>query len=80
MGFALFSLGEYASMLLMCSLTVIFFFGGWLPVFTTIFSDFFFFSIKILFFVFVFIWVRAALPRYRYDQLMSIGWKIFLTN
>lgn len=78
MGFALFSLGEYGSMLLMCSLTVIFFFGGWLPFCTTLFSDFFWFSLKILFFVFVFVWVRAALPRYRYDQLMSIGWKIFL--
>ena len=78
MGFALFSLGEYASMLLMCSLTVIFFLGGGLPLYITFIADYFWFSLKIIFFVFVFVWIRAALPRYRYDQLMSIGWKIFL--
>ena len=78
MGFALFSLGEYASMLLMCCLTSIFFFGGWAPFIFSFIPDYFWFSFKIIFFVFVFVWIRAALPRYRYDQLMSIGWKIFL--
>ncbi len=80
MGFALFSLGEYSNMLLMSALTVILFFGGWnAPVFflAFIFSSFWF-SIKICFFVILFIWVRAALPRYRYDQLMSLGWTVFL--
>jgi NADH-quinone oxidoreductase subunit H len=80
MGFALFFLGEYANMLLMSSLTSIFFLGGWLPPFY-LFNFLpapFIFSLKIIFFVFVFVWARAALPRYRYDQLMSLGWKNFL--
>lgn len=79
-GFALFFLGEYGNMLLMSSLTVILFFGGWLPPFE--FLNFlpgsFWFAIKICFFVVAFIWIRATLPRYRYDQLMHLGWKIFL--
>lgn len=80
MGFALFSLGEYSNMLLMCSLNTILFFGGWLPPINTLnFIPFgFWFSLKLCFFVFLFVWVRAALPRYRYDQLMSLGWKNFL--
>ena len=82
MGFALFFLGEYANMILMSSLCVILFFGGWLPPF-----DFFvfywipggfWFGLKVCFFLFCFIWVRAAFPRYRYDQLMRLGWKVFL--
>lgn len=77
MGFALFSLGEYSNMLLMSSLNVILFFGGWLPILPIFFCSFWF-GIKICFFVFLFIWIRAALPRYRYDQLMSLGWKAFL--
>jgi len=80
MGFALFSLGEYANMLLMSSLNVILFFGGWLPPFS--FLNFIpgavWFGIKVCFFVILFIWMRAALPRYRYDQLMGLGWKVFL--
>jgi len=80
MGFALFSLGEYSNMLLMSSLNVILFFGGWLSPLK--FLDFlpgsFWFGLKICFFVILFVWMRAALPRYRYDQLMSLGWKIFL--
>lgn len=80
MGFALFSLGEYSNMLLMCSLNTIFFFGGWLsPIeFLSILPGSFWFALKICFFVILFVWIRAALPRYRYDQLMSLGWKIFL--
>jgi len=82
MGFALFFLGEYANMLLMSSMISILFFGGWQPLiklfpFSLIPSSFWF-SLKIAVFVVTFIWARAALPRYRYDQLMSIGWKVFL--
>lgn len=82
MGFALFFLGEYANMILMSACTTIFFFGGWYPPHP--FSFFywvpghFWFGLKIVFFLFVFIWVRAAFPRYRYDQLMRLGWKVYL--
>lgn len=82
MGFALFFLGEYANMLLMSSLTAILFLGGWLPLFNiylfNLIPGSIWFSIKICLGVIFFIWMRAALPRYRYDQLMSLGWKIFL--
>lgn len=80
MGFALFFLGEYANMLLMSGLTVILFFGGWLPPFAwlSFIPQSFWFGIKLCVFVIAFIWMRAALPRYRYDQLMHLGWKIFL--
>lgn len=80
--FALFFLGEYANMILLSALNVILFFGGWLPPFNTpflqIIPGYIWFAIKIAFFLFLFIWVRASLPRYRYDQLMRLGWKIFL--
>lgn len=82
MGFALFFLGEYANMLLMSSLTTILFFGGWLPILNIIpfnfIPGFVWFGLKICIFVILFCWIRAALPRYRYDQLMSLGWKTFL--
>jgi NADH-quinone oxidoreductase subunit H len=80
MGFALFSLGEYANMLLMSSINVILFFGGWLSPFQflSFIPGSFWFGLKICFFVVLFVWIRAALPRYRYDQLMNLGWKIFL--
>lgn len=80
MGFALFSLGEYANMLLMSSLNVILFFGGWLPPINILgfIPGSFWFGLKICFFVILFVWIRAALPRYRYDQLMNLGWKAFL--
>jgi NADH-quinone oxidoreductase subunit H len=84
MGFALFFLREYANMLLMSSLTTILFLGGWLAPFpfSIKFINFlpgsFWFSIKICFFVILFIVARAILPRYRYDQLMRLGWKVFL--
>ena len=76
MGFALFSLGEYSNMLCMSSLNVILFWGGWIPFLfiPAIFS----FSIKMVLFVILYIIIRAILPRYRYDQLMFLGWKIFL--
>jgi len=80
MGFALFSLGEYANMLMMSSLNVILFWGGWLaPLsFLEFLPGSFWFSLKICVFVVLFVWMRAALPRYRYDQLMNLGWKVFL--
>jgi len=82
MGFALFFLGEYANMLLMSSLTAIFFLGGWLPPFDTFLfpmvPSVVWFSLKICVGVIFFIVMRAGLPRYRYDQLMSLGWKVFL--
>ena len=80
MGFALFSLGEYANMLLMSSLNVILFFGGWLPPLNILgfIPGSFWFGLKICFFVVLYVWIRAALPRYRYDQLMRLGWKVFL--
>jgi NADH-quinone oxidoreductase subunit H len=81
MGFALFSLGEYANMLLISSLCVILFLGGWLPpinISLNFLSEGIWFGLKICIFVVLFIWMRAALPRYRYDQLMNLGWKCFL--
>lgn len=80
--FALYFIGEYSSMLLMATLIVLLFCGGWLFPFFNIKSLNFLtpicFAIKIAFFAFSYILVRAAFPRYRYDQLMDIGWKIFL--
>ena len=82
MPFALFFLGEYANMILISAMTSILFLGGWLPPFPiapfTWFPPIFWFALKISFLLFVFIWVRATLPRYRYDQLMRLGWKVFL--
>jgi len=82
MTFALFFLGEYANMLLMSAFLSILFLGGWLPLLNifplNIFPGSFWFSLKICFGVIFFIVTRATLPRYRYDQLMYIGWKSFL--
>lgn len=82
MGFALFFLGEYANMIAMSSLCTIFFLGGWhVPVHFILFQwipPLFWFGFKTVFFLFLFVWVRAAFPRYRYDQLMRLGWKVFL--
>jgi len=82
MAFALFFLGEYANMILMSAICVVLFLGGWLPPadiapFNWI-PGVVWFGIKIALLLFVFIWVRATLPRYRYDQLMRLGWKVFL--
>ncbi len=80
--FAFFFLAEYSSMILMCSLIVILFFGGWLPIINIypfiLIPNWFWFSLKIVFFMFSFVWVRGSLPRYRYDQLMTLGWKVIL--
>jgi len=82
MGFALFFLGEYANMILMSSIATVLFLGGWLPPFGLTFLNFIpgliWFVTKVSFCLFVFIWVRASLPRYRYDQLMRLGWKVLL--
>jgi NADH-quinone oxidoreductase subunit H len=90
--YLLFMIGEYANIVLMCALITILFFGGWQAGFPTQFlSDswgfgptamsfvgFFFFFLKTIFFFFMFAMVKAIVPRYRYDQLMRLGWKIFL--
>lgn len=77
MSFALFFLGEYASMLFMSGYIVALFWGGWFLPYNFFILEPFFFGIKIIFFIFIFVWARAALPRYRYDQLMRLGWKVF---
>lgn len=82
MAFALYWLGEYANVLLMCTLNAVLFFGGYLPPldlpFLYVVPGFVWLLAKILFFFFVFSWVKATVPRYRYDQLMRLGWKVFL--
>ncbi|WP_019833721.1 NADH-quinone oxidoreductase subunit NuoH [Sphingomonas sp. PR090111-T3T-6A] len=88
MSFALYWLGEYANVILMCALNATLFWGGWLPPLdlpflyhipgTTIGLGLFWILLKMAVFFFIFSWVKATLPRYRYDQLMRLGWKIFL--
>jgi NADH-quinone oxidoreductase subunit H len=82
MAFALFYLGEYGNMILISGMTTILFLGGWLPPFsiapfTWVPAPVWFFA-KMLFVMFCFLWVRATFPRFRYDQLMRLGWKVFL--
>ncbi len=82
MAFALFWLGEYANVILMCALNALLFWGGWLP--PVDWAPLYFvpgiiwFLLKTFFFFFVFSWIKATVPRYRYDQLMRLGWKVFL--
>ena len=82
MSFALFFLGEYANMILMSGMTVVLFLGGWLPPVDiapfNLIPGPIWFILKICLVLFVFLWVQATTPRYRYDQLMRLGWKIFL--
>ena len=82
MSFALFWLGEYANVLLMCALNATLFWGGWLPPIDWaplyLVPGIIWLFAKILFFFFLFSWVKATVPRYRYDQLMRLGWKVFL--
>lgn len=84
MSFALYWLGEYANVLLMCALNATLFWGGYLPPMNIDLIPWFdipgvvWVLLKILFFFFVFSWVKATVPRYRYDQLMRLGWKVFL--
>ncbi|HXV40361.1 MAG TPA: NADH-quinone oxidoreductase subunit NuoH [Steroidobacteraceae bacterium] len=82
----LFALPEYANMILISTLTSVLFFGGWLSPFQGFLPDdsllaqgsFFWLFLKICFFLFVFLWVRATFPRYRYDQIMRLGWKVLI--
>ena len=80
--FMLFFLGEYANMILMSAMTTILFLGGWLPLLNiepfTLIPGPIWFILKTSFILFLFLWVRGTLPRYRYDQLMRLGWKVFL--
>ena len=86
--FAVFFLAEYANIILISALTAIFFLGGWASPFEgwTFLGDgsllreasFFWLAVKICFFIFVFFWLRATFPRYRYDQIMRLGWKVFI--
>jgi NADH-quinone oxidoreductase subunit H len=86
MAFALFFIAEYVNMILISALTVIFFFGGWLSPFDGILPEgsllaapgFFWFGLKTLFPMFTFLWLRATFPRYRYDQIMRLGWKALI--
>ena len=82
MAFALFFLGEYANMILMAAMTAILFLGGWLPPLDmapfNLIPGPLWLAAKIAFVLFFFLWVRATFPRYRYDQLMRLGWKVFL--
>ncbi len=82
MAFALFFLGEYANMIFVSAVTTTLFLGGYLPPFNISFLNivpgFIWFILKTSFLLFCFIWIRATLPRYRYDQLMRLGWKVFL--
>lgn len=86
MAFAVFFVAEYVNMILISALTSIFFFGGWLSPFEgygwapdwLAASSFIWFFLKISFFLFCFLWFRATFPRYRYDQIMRLGWKIFI--
>ncbi len=82
MPFALFFLGEYANMILMSAMTTILFLGGWLPPIDVAPFNWIpgpiWFGAKIAMVLFFFLWVRATFPRYRYDQLMRLGWKVFL--
>ena len=86
MAFAMFFLAEYMNLILISILVSIMFFGGWLSPFQGTFLDSYFsfipgfvwLSIKTIIFIFIFLWLRATLPRYRYDQIMRLGWKVFL--
>jgi NADH-quinone oxidoreductase subunit H len=90
MKFALFYLAEYMNMLLVSSLAVIFFFGGWLPPFPNLLAGLWqspvmawippvvWYFVKVMCFIFVYIWFRGTFPRYRFDQLMAVGWKWLL--
>jgi NADH-quinone oxidoreductase subunit H len=82
MMFAMFFLGEYANMILTSAMTAILFMGGWLAPFNleilNVLPGYVWLLLKISLLLFCFLWVRASFPRYRYDQLMDLGWKVFL--
>jgi NADH-quinone oxidoreductase subunit H len=78
MAFAVFFLAEYANMILIAALTSLMFLGGWLSPVTFLPDSFLWFLAKIAFVLFLFLWFRATFPRYRYDQIMRLGWKVFI--
>ncbi len=86
MAFAVFFLAEYANMILIATLAAVLFFGGWLSPLPQAWVDgvfllddgFHWMLLKVFFFMFVFLWLRATFPRYRYDQIMRLGWKVFI--
>jgi NADH-quinone oxidoreductase subunit H len=87
MGFALFFIAEYANMILISFLSALLFFGGWLSPFeglgilnemTSFVPGLFWLLLKSVFFLFLYLWMRATFPRYRYDQIMQLGWKVLI--
>ncbi|HZR03232.1 MAG TPA: NADH-quinone oxidoreductase subunit NuoH [Burkholderiales bacterium] len=78
MAFAIFFLAEYANMILVSTLCSIMFLGGWLSPVPFLPDGFIWFAVKVSFVLFLFLWFRATFPRYRYDQIMRLGWKVFI--
>ncbi len=78
MSFALFFLGEYMNMILVAALATIMFLGGWLSPVGFLPDGFPWFAVKMSFLLLLFLWFRATFPRYRYDQIMRLGWKVFI--
>ena len=84
MAFAVFFLAEYANIILISALTALMFFGGWMSPFASLSDHMIFgdgihwFIVKTMFFIYLFLWFRATFPRYRYDQIMRLGWKVFI--
>ncbi|KAB2313539.1 NADH-quinone oxidoreductase subunit NuoH [Betaproteobacteria bacterium SCN2] len=78
MAFAVFFLAEYANMILIAALTTLMFLGGWLSPFPFLPDGFLWWAAKVAFVLFLFLWFRATFPRYRYDQIMRLGWKVFI--
>jgi NADH-quinone oxidoreductase subunit H len=82
MTYALFFIAEYMNMILIATLTAVMFFGGWQPPISSAFTDavppFFWLLAKVFVLVSMFLWIRATFPRYRYDQIMRLGWKVFI--
>ena len=76
--FAVFFLAEYANMILVSALAALMFLGGWLSPFPGVPDGFIWFAAKTAFLLFCFLWMRATFPRYRYDQIMRLGWKVFI--
>jgi NADH-quinone oxidoreductase subunit H len=78
MAFAVFFLAEYANMILVSMLAALMFLGGWLSPFEFLPDSIVWLLLKVAFLLFFFLWFRATFPRYRYDQIMRLGWKIFI--
>jgi len=78
MAFAVFFLAEYANMILIAALTTLMFLGGWLSPISFLPDGFIWWALKVMFVLFLFLWFRATFPRYRYDQIMRLGWKVFI--